>query len=73
MSRALMYVLVLPLLAAEVWAQFVAHDQQFVLLFAVLGLGVLAVRWVLGPTAAETECLPNCPKCRESESLEGDR
>lgn len=73
MSRALMYVLVLPLLAAEVWAQFVAHDQQLVYLFAVLGLGVLAVRWVLGPTEAEAECLPDCVKCAESESLEGDR
>jgi hypothetical protein len=65
-----MYALVGPLLAAEVWAQFVAHDQQLVDLTAVLGLGVLAVRWVLGPTAAETECLPDCPKCAESESLD---
>jgi hypothetical protein len=72
MSRSLMYVLVLPLLAAEVWAQFVAHDRQLVTLFALLGLGVLAVRWALGPQVA-TDCPPNCQKCAESESLEGDR
>lgn len=74
MSRALMYALVLPLLAAEVWAQFVARDQRLVVLFAGLGLSVLAVRWAMGPqTADEAECPPNCVKCRESESLEGDR
>ncbi|MFJ7341439.1 hypothetical protein ACIQU3_14240 [Streptomyces sp. NPDC101110] len=72
MSRALMYVLVLPLLAAEVWAQFVANDQRLVALFAVLALGVLAVRWITGPEA--DACPPNCRKCAESESLaEGDR
>jgi hypothetical protein len=68
MNRGLMYALVLPLLAAEVWAQFVAHDQRLVSLFAVLCLGVLAVRWVLGPQAAEETCPPDCAKCRESES-----
>lgn len=73
MSRGLMYALFLPLLGAETWAQFVAHDQRAVLLFAVLAVGVLAVRLVLGPTEAEMECHPDCPKCRESESLEGDR
>jgi hypothetical protein len=72
MSRRLMYALVLPLLAVECWAQFVAHDQQMVTLFAVLVLGVLAVRWVLGADAADAECLPDCPKCRESESLESE-
>ncbi|MFH9894398.1 hypothetical protein ACH4OQ_38445 [Streptomyces luteogriseus] len=71
MSRALMYVLVLPLLAAELWAQLWAQDQRLVVLFAVLGLGVLAVRWITGPEA--DACPPNCVKCRESESLEGDR
>lgn len=72
MSRALMYALVLPLLAAEAWAQFVAHDQRWTTVFAVLALGVIAVRYLLGPQEAdETEsCLPDCPKCRESE---GDR
>jgi hypothetical protein len=71
MSRSLMYALVLPLLAAELWAQFVAQDQQWATAFAVLAIGVVAVRWITGP---ETEaCPPNCPKCRESESLEGDR
>ncbi len=71
MSRGLMYALVLPLLAAEVWAQFVAHDQQLVTLFAVLALGALAVRYLLGPQAEEDACPPDCPKCRESESWEG--
>lgn len=69
MSRSLMYALILPLLGAEVWAQFVAHDQQFVILFCLLALGVLAVRYLLGPqTHDETACPPGCPKCRESES-----
>ncbi|WP_461712363.1 hypothetical protein [Streptomyces sp. DSM 41013] len=69
MSRVLMYVLVLPLLAAEVWAQLIAHDQQLTALFAVLTLGVVAVRYVLGPqTPAEADCPPDCQKCRESAS-----
>lgn len=66
MSRALMYTIILPLLAAEVWAQFVAHDQQFGTLFFLLALGVLAVRYLLGPQTDEETCPPNCPKCRES-------
>ena len=49
MSRRLMYAIVLPLLAAESWAQFVAHDQRWTTVFAVLALGVLAVRYLLGP------------------------
>lgn len=74
MSRGLMYALVLPLLAAEIWAQLIAHDQQLTALFAVLTLGVVAVRYVLGPqTAAEADCPPDCPKCAESESWEGNR
>lgn len=74
MSRRLMYALVLPLLVAEVWAQLVAHDQQLAALAAVLTLGVVAVRYVLGPqTPAEADCPPDCQKCAESESLEGDR
>jgi hypothetical protein len=62
-----MYALVLPLLAAEIWAQFVAHDQRWTTVFAVLALGVLAIRYALGPqTDDETACPPDCPKCRES-------
>ncbi|MBE4740458.1 hypothetical protein [Streptomyces caniscabiei] len=66
MSRALMYALVLPLFAAEVFAQFVAHDQQWTTVFAVLALGVLAVRYLLGPQTDDETCPPDCPKCRES-------
>ncbi|UUU32032.1 hypothetical protein JIX56_20145 [Streptomyces sp. CA-210063] len=66
MSRGLMYVLVLPLFAAEVWAQFVARDQQLVTVFAVLALGVLAVRYLLGPKTDSEACPPDCEKCRES-------
>lgn len=75
MSRVLMYVLVLPLFAAEIWAQFVAHDQRWTTVFAVLALGVLAVRYLLGPQESDESepCPPDCLKCRESESLEGDR
>jgi hypothetical protein len=69
MSRVLMFALFVPLLAAEVWAQFVAHDQAWTAVFAVLGLGVLAVRYGLGPhTDAEAACPPDCRMCRESES-----
>jgi hypothetical protein len=68
MSRNLMLALVLPLLAAEFYAQFVAHDQAWTTVFAVLALGVLAVRAVLGPqTADERACPPNCRKCEEDE------
>jgi hypothetical protein len=66
MSRALMYALILPLFAAECWAQFVAHDQRWTTVFALLALGVLAVRYALGPQTDDEECLPDCPKCRES-------
>ncbi|MGW0352414.1 hypothetical protein ACWDX8_38310 [Streptomyces anthocyanicus] len=67
MSRALMYALILPLLAAECWAQFVAHDQRWTTVLALLALGVLAVRYaLLGPQTDDEECLPDCPKCRES-------
>ncbi|MEW1605591.1 hypothetical protein [Streptomyces sp. NPDC093808] len=72
MSRSLFYVLVLPLLGAEIWAQFVAHDQQIVTLTALLALAVIAVRWATLPRP-DAECPADCPKCRESESLEGDR
>ncbi|UUU32728.1 hypothetical protein JIX56_24100 [Streptomyces sp. CA-210063] len=66
MSRGLMYALVLPLLAAEVWAQFVARDQRWTTVFAVLALGVLAVRYLLGPQTGAEGCPPDCAKCRES-------
>lgn len=72
MSRTLMYALAMPLLGAEIWAQFVARDQQWATAFAVLALGVLAVRCVLGPPTGEETCPPNCPKCSESESWEGE-
>lgn len=73
MSRAVFYALVLPLLAVECWAQFVAHDQQIVTLAALLALAVIAVRWATLPRTDADECPADCPKCRESESLEGDR
>jgi hypothetical protein len=45
----------------------VAHDQRWTTVFALLALGVLAVRYALGPqTDDEAECPPNCQKCRES-------
>jgi hypothetical protein len=67
MSRTVMYVLLLPLFAGELWAQFVLDDQQMTMLFAVLCLGVVAVRWVLGPQAENEKCPADCSKCRESE------
>lgn len=73
MSRALLYALVYPLLAAEIWAQFVAHDQRWTVVFAGLTFGVLAIRYALGPQADdERACPPDCQKCRESESLGDD-
>jgi hypothetical protein len=67
MNRTLTLVLVLPLLVAETWAQFVAHDQAWTTVFAVLALGVLAVRYLLGPqTDSEADCPPDCRKCAES-------
>jgi hypothetical protein len=67
MSRFLMYALLVPLLAAEIWAELVAHDRQLTVVFAVIALGVLAVRWVLGPTADEAPCPRDCRKCWEDE------
>ncbi|MFF7895979.1 hypothetical protein ACFZDI_29510 [Streptomyces sp. NPDC007907] len=73
MTRTLFLALVLPLLAAECVAQFVLHDQAWTNVFALLGLGVIAVRWALGPQVGEEErCPPDCPKCAESLSG-GDR
>jgi hypothetical protein len=72
MSRALMYALLLPLLGAETWAQFIAHDQQLTWLFLVLALGVVAVRYVLGPQEDDETCPPDCQKCIESESMGED-
>ncbi|MFD3622576.1 hypothetical protein ACFWWT_47105 [Streptomyces sp. NPDC058676] len=74
MSKRLMYALVLPLLAVELWATFVAPDRRVATVAAVLALGVLAVRYLLGPqTADEAEACPaDCQKCRESASLESE-
>lgn len=67
MNRTLFLVLVLPLLAVECIAQFVLHDQQLTTVSALLGIGVIAVRWALGPqTAEESDCPVDCPKCAES-------
>jgi hypothetical protein len=71
MSRGLTYALVLPLLAAEIYAQFVLHDQQWTTFFALLALAVVAVRWATLPRQADDECPTDCPKCRESEPWEG--
>lgn len=70
MTRTLFLALILPILLAECFAAFVAHDQAWVDVFALLGLGVLAVRWFLGPQEADERCSPDCPKC--AESLTGD-
>jgi hypothetical protein len=67
MSRTLMYVLAVPLLIAECVAQFIAHDQKWTTVFALLGISVVVVRWALGPqTAAEqASCPSDCTKCAE--------
>ena len=69
MSRALFYALALPLLGAEIWAQFVMGDQQFTALFALLALAVVAVRWATLPRSVD-ECPADCPTCAESEATE---
>jgi hypothetical protein len=67
MSRRLFLFLVLPLLAAECFAQFVLHDQERTTVLALLALAVIAIRWALGPrTASERACPADCPKCAES-------
>jgi hypothetical protein len=66
-----MYLLLL--LAAEAWWQFIAHDQRWTWVFAVLGVGVISVRYLLGPQTDTESCPPDCQKCRESESLQEDR
>ncbi|GKQ34683.1 hypothetical protein ALMP_12320 [Streptomyces sp. A012304] len=65
-----MYTLVLPLFAAEVWFVFGPDaDQRWATVSAALALGVLAIRYALGPqTHAEAACPHNCQKCRESAS-----
>ena len=72
MSRGVFYALVIPLIVAEIVAQFVWHDGQMTALAALLAAAVIAVRWATLPRPAD-ECHPDCPTCRESESLEGDR
>lgn len=74
MSRTLFLALFLPLLAAECVAQWALHSQAWTNVFALLALGVIAVRWALGPQTADEaeECPADCPKCAESLS-EGDQ
>jgi hypothetical protein len=73
MSRTLLLALAIAFLAAEAFAQFALHDQRLTILAAVLGVGALAVRLILGPqTADEWECAADCPKCAESESTGGE-
>ncbi|MFF3160859.1 hypothetical protein [Streptomyces sp. NPDC003273] len=72
MSGRLYLALILCVVAFEAWAKFVAHNWRLTVLASLLGLGVIAVRYATGPRA-DAECLPDCPKCAESESLEGDR
>jgi hypothetical protein len=72
MSRAVSYALALPLLGAEIYAQFVMGDQAWTTVFALLTLAVIAVRWATLPRPVD-ECPADCPKCAESESREGDR
>jgi uncharacterized protein involved in response to NO len=66
-KRSLFLALFLPLLAAECVAQFVLHSQTWTNFFAVLGLGVIGVRYLLGPQSTELECMPDCSKCAEDE------
>lgn len=74
MSRMWLYVA--PLIAAESWAQFIAHDRRLAAVFAVLALGAIAVYRLLAP---KEECPADCRKCAESASVdpayvpEGDR
>lgn len=72
MSRTLFLALLLPLLVAECFAQFVLHDQSWTNVFALLDLGVIAVRLALGPQRNDAECGPDCIDCTESLS-EGER
>ncbi|MFH8768286.1 hypothetical protein [Streptomyces sp. NPDC017958] len=67
MTQRLWLALVVPILIAECIAQFVFHNQAWTSVLALLNLAVIAVRWALGPQAAE-ECAADCPKCAEDES-----
>jgi hypothetical protein len=71
MSRRLFYARALPLLGAEIYAQFVMGDQQWTTVFALLILAVVAVRWATLPRSVD-ECPADCPKCAESLS-EGEQ
>jgi hypothetical protein len=69
MRRALMYTLVLPLFAVELWFVFGPDaDERWATVSAGLALGVLAIRYALGPQTADeaVACPPDCRKCRES-------
>jgi hypothetical protein len=67
MNRILNLTLIGLPLAVETWCEFIAHDQTLVNVSAAAGLGLIVIRWLL--LDAE-KCPPNCPKCRESESVE---
>ncbi|MCC8341103.1 hypothetical protein LMJ38_35010 [Streptomyces sp. R1] len=71
MTRHLLLVLALLLLVAECVAQFVAHDQTFTVLFALVGIAAMVVRWAISPQASTEDCPADCPKCRESASMGG--
>ncbi|MFF5024176.1 hypothetical protein ACFY2J_07970 [Streptomyces collinus] len=76
MSGRLYLALILCLVAFEWWAKFIAHNGLLTALACVLGLGVIAVRHLpKRPAEAECppDCLPDCAKCAESESREGER
>lgn len=52
MSNVVFYVLAALLLTAECVAQFALADQQMTALFAVLGIGLVVVRWILADRQA---------------------
>ncbi|MFJ4276192.1 hypothetical protein ACIP29_37250 [Streptomyces coelicoflavus] len=54
MSWRIARIVCLALIGAEFWA-LAAGERQLLHLFAVLGLGVLAVAWVLSTGQAEVE------------------
>ncbi|MYX95671.1 hypothetical protein GT045_12825 [Streptomyces sp. SID486] len=72
MSGRLYLALILCVVAFEWWAKFIAHDGLLTALACVLGLAVIAVRYLTQPPA-EAECPPDCTKCADSESREGER
>ncbi|WP_333759249.1 hypothetical protein [Streptomyces sp. ISBFB 2968] len=53
-------------LIAEIYFQYVSDDQRIATVFAILTIGLAIISSILTPKASE--CTPDCPKCRESES-----